>query len=210
LLWEGLRIYSRAQYEALGPENRFILTDKVRDTLHPDLPDSYLGHSIVLIQTSKKVEVEVEGSNFLAVDDDVPDFTVISMREAERRYPTDVTECRLTGSTLIAKLYQDDQDDLMAAAGKKKRGGLFRRSAKTADKPKKAEKTPKADKKAGAAPADKPAKKAEAPKPAPAKKSKEEPPAPVKKAQPPEQEPVKKKKAVTDDGTIRPLWKRKK
>ncbi len=194
MLWEGLRIYSREQYEALGPDNRFILTSKVREMLHPEIPETYLDKSLVLIETGKKVEIEVEGVNFLAVNDDVPDYTIISMREAERRYPDDVTECRLTGSTITAKLYQDDQDALMA---KPRRSGLLgRRKADSAEKKARtsSKKEPKPEPKKESRKADKPVKKAE-PKPEPVVEKPDE---------------VKKKRAVTDDGTIRPLWRRKK
>ncbi len=203
MLWEGLRIYSREQYEALGPENRFILTQQVREVLHPEIPETYLDKSLVLIEAGGRIEIEVEGSNFLAVNDNVPDYTIISMREAERRYPDDVTECRLTGSTITSKLYQDDQDALLA---KPRKRGLLKRRTKTESKPdKKSEKPAKKETKA--------APKKETKPPAPAKKAEKPAPKSEPKPEPPVQKDPdgpRKKKAVTEDGTIRPLWRRKK
>ncbi len=203
MLWEGLRIYSREQYEALGPENRFILTPQVRDVLHPDIPETYLNKSLILIEAGGKIEIEVEGNNFLAVKDNVPDYTIISMREAERRYPDDVTECRLTGSTITSKLYQDDQDALLT---KPRKRGFLRRGTKTESKPDKKSASP-------AKKESKPAPKKETKSPAPDKKAEKAAPKKESKPEPPAQDGPdgpRKKKAVTEDGTIRPLWRRKK
>ena len=210
MLWEGLRIYSRTQYEALGPQNRFILTKQVREVLHPEIPETYLDKSLVLIEAGGRIEIEVEGSNFLAVKDDVPDYTIISMREAERRYPDDLTECRLTGSTITSKLYQDDQDALLS---KPKKRGLLKRHTKSESKPDKKASAPPAKKDTKAVPAEKKvaasdSKKASKTPTAAKKPAKAEP-----KPEPPAQEPPdgsRKRKAVTNDGTIRPLWRRKK
>ena len=78
MLWEGLRIYSRQQYSAIGTDCRFILTEKVREVLHPDIPVRYVGRSILIIRTGDIEELELEGINFLVVDDVVPDFLIMS------------------------------------------------------------------------------------------------------------------------------------
>lgn len=133
MLWAGIRLYSREQYEGVKPEYRFILTPEVREYLHPDIPETYLDKSLILIPTEGGFEIEVEGENFLAVDDKVVGVTIISLREAERRFPDEVRDCRQTGSSLIAKLFQDEQNPLLAQAGYKPniRRGLFGLKKKT-------------------------------------------------------------------------------
>lgn len=196
MLWEGIRVYSRSQYEALSPKYRFILTEEVRDKLHPDLPEKYIGKSLILITSKKKTEIEVEGINFIIVDDNVEDYTLMSLRDAERRYPDEMTECRLTGASIISKLFQEDQTALI----EKKIGTRKPLASKSVRKTKTAEKE---------ADADLPPAPVTAELPVPPSKRRKTDIVPVSNDDEPVTIRVKKRKAVRSDGIIRPLWKPK-
>ena len=132
MLWEGLRIYSRQQYSAISADCRFILTEDVRKVLHSDIPERYVGRSIIIVKTPTIEELEVEGINFLVVDDDsVPDFLIMSQREAERRYPAEMSDVRNTGSSPVAKEYQNEQEAMLKIAGGKKAAVRKEPSVKT-------------------------------------------------------------------------------
>ena len=120
MLWEGLRIYSRSQYSAVPTDCRFILTEEVRNTLHPDIPEGYVGRSILIIRAGNVEELEVEGINFLVVDTDVPEFLIMSQREAERQYPIEMTAVRNTGASAIVREFQTEQEALVKIASGKK------------------------------------------------------------------------------------------
>ena len=120
MLWEGLRIYSRSQYSAVPADCRFILTDKVREVLHPDIPERYVGRSILIIHTGNLEELEVEGINFLVVDAPVPEFLIMSQREAERQYPAEMASVRNSGSSTVAKEFQAEQEAMLKIASGKK------------------------------------------------------------------------------------------
>lgn len=97
MLWEGIRLYSRQQYASLPCNVRFILTPEVKEYLHPDIPDKYLGKSLLLIQDGDRCEILVEGVNFLVVDEDIKGYTIIGRWDAERRYHVDMRECSEKG-----------------------------------------------------------------------------------------------------------------
>ena len=129
MLWEGLRIYSRSQYSAVPADCRFILTENVRKALHPDIPERYIGRSILIIRTVNLEELEVEGINFLVVDAPVPEFLIMSQREAERQYPAEMASVRNSGSSAIAKEFQAEQDAMIKIASGKK--AAVRNTSKT-------------------------------------------------------------------------------
>ncbi|AGI47256.1 hypothetical protein TALC_00242 [Thermoplasmatales archaeon BRNA1] len=142
MFWEGLLIVSKSHYEAMGPDRRFILTKEVREHLHPEVPAKYLNKSIIVFGDAKgNIEYEVEGQNFLAVSSlQVREFLTMSPREAERRYADDYLECKMTGSSMVAKLYQMDQEERLADLGiivAPKKKGLLGRLRKQKDPEKK-------------------------------------------------------------------------
>ncbi len=146
MLWEGLRIYSRQQYSAISADCRFILTEDVRKVLHSDIPERYVGRSIIIVKTPSIEELEVEGINFLVVDDDsVPDFLIMSQREAERRYPAEMSDVRNTGSSPVAKEYQNEQEAMLKIAGGKKAAVRKEPSVKTPRKTPSKKKNPETE-----------------------------------------------------------------
>ncbi len=192
MLWEGLRIYSRPQYSAIPADSRFILTENVRDVLHPDIPERYVGRSILIIKNDAVEELEVEGINFLVVDDNsVPEFFIMSQREAERRYPLEMGEVRNSGSSSVVKQFQNEQEALIKIAGGKKsavrkdssapRGVLTRKPAKKEEPSEEEEITiTPVDKPVKAkTPAKKPAAKTSSTKTSTAKKTTKKEPVPV-------------------------------
>ena len=216
MLWEGIRVYSREKYRNLGPERRFILTEDIRNHLHPDLPETLIGRSIIIVTYNRQTETEVEGVNFLVVDEELPDFVMVGQREAERRYPDEMTEVRLTGSSLIPKLFQEEQDVLLAGVRKRKAPAKKAAPEKKPAPKKSASAKKEPGKKAGdivVTPVTKgPGTRKNTPKTAPAKKA-----APEKKKTLPDK-PVaeersgsfKKKAAVRSDRkVILPQWKKK-